>query len=70
MIKPTVFSALREHEVFFALFQRETLSVSLSNQPVVYKINYLQQNPFLLTLLLFLLILRVNVLEAATGGAV
>ena len=28
-------SALREHEKFFVLFQRETLNASISNQPVV-----------------------------------
>ena len=33
--KAAVFSALRRHEEFFVLFQRETLNASLSNQPVI-----------------------------------
>ena len=31
----TVLWALREHEEFFVLFQRETLNASLGNTPVV-----------------------------------
>ena len=34
-VTKTVFSALREHDEFFVLFQRDTLNASLSNQPVV-----------------------------------
>ena len=34
-VTETVFSALREHEEFFVLFQRETLNASLSNEPFV-----------------------------------
>ena len=30
-----VFSALREHDEFFVLFQRDTLNALSSNQPVV-----------------------------------
>ena len=36
-------SALREDEEFVVLFQRETVNVSSSNQPVIV-IDYLQQN--------------------------
>ena len=43
-----VFSASREHDEFFVLFQRETLNASLGNQPVIVTgsivIKYYQQN--------------------------
>ena len=48
-VTKTVFPALREHEEFFVLFQRETLKASLGNQPVsCMVINYLQQNSLFL----------------------
>ena len=34
-VTKTVFPALREHEEFFVLFQKEIENASLSNQPVV-----------------------------------
>ena len=34
-VTKTVFSALREHDEFFVLFEKETVNASLSNQPVV-----------------------------------